>query len=57
MIAKTNLNNIEALISRTLINSCINHNEFVSLNNAFREYDDMKEEIKNVKIPTVQQIF
>ena len=33
------------------------HNEFVSVNNNLREYDDIKEEIKNLKTLTVYQRF
>ena len=46
MLRKDKLNTIEALISRTLIDSYISHDEFVSVNNALREYNEMKEEIK-----------
>ena len=31
------------------IESCISHDEFVSINFVLKEYDDMKEEIDNVK--------
>ena len=54
MLAKTKLNSIEVLISRALIDSCISHDEFVSIN-VLRENDDMKEAIKNLKNPTVHQ--
>ena len=37
------LNTIEVLISKTLIDSCISHGEFVSVNNILREYNEMKE--------------
>ena len=46
-LAKSELNNIQVLISKTLINSNINHNEFVSKS----EHDHPKEEI------TVHQRF
>ena len=49
MLAKTTLNSMEVLISKSLIDSYIIHDEFVLVNNAFREYDDMEEEIKNLK--------
>ena len=45
LLAKTNLKTIEVLISKTLIDSCISDDEFISINNMLREYDDMKEEI------------
>ena len=47
MIGKDNLNNIEVLICKALINSCISHDEFVSVNNVLLEYNEIKEEIKN----------
>ena len=53
----TKLNRIEILISRALINSYISHEEFVSVNNMLREYDDMKEKFKTLMTSTVHQIF
>ena len=50
LLAKTRLNSIEALISEALNYSYISHDEFVLVNNVSKEYDDMKEEIKNLKI-------
>ena len=35
------------LISKVLIDSNIIHNEFVSENNVLKEFNDMKEKIKN----------
>ena len=49
MLAKYKLNSIEGSISKTVIDSNISHDEFVLINNAQKEYDDMKEEIKNLK--------
>ena len=46
-LAKTKLSKIEVLISKTLTNSNICHGEFVSINNVLKEYEDMKEKIKN----------
>ena len=43
------INTIEVLFFKTLMNSHINHGEFISVNNALREYDEMKEEIKYPK--------
>ena len=40
-------NTIEVRISKALINSYINHDEFVSVNKILREYDEIKKEIKN----------
>ena len=47
LLEKRNLHTFEALISKSLIDSYISHDEFVSINNALREYNEMKEEIKN----------
>ena len=50
LLGKGKLNTIEVLISKSLIDSSISHDEFVSLNNVLREYNEMKEEIKNPEI-------
>ena len=50
LLAKSKLNSIRVLISKTLINSNINHDEFVLINNVLKEYDNMKKEIKYLKI-------
>ena len=47
LLAKTKLNAIRVLISKALIDLIISHDEFVSVNNMLKEYDDMKEKIKN----------
>ena len=47
LLAKTKLNAIEVLISKALIDSYINHDKFVSVNNVLRAYNEIKEEIKN----------
>ena len=49
LLAKTKLDAIEVLNSKAFIESYINHDEFLSLNNALRGYNDMKEEIKILK--------
>ena len=46
---KSKLNSIEVLISNALIDSVISHNEFILINNVLKEYNKMKEEIKNLK--------
>ena len=43
LLARTILNTIEVLISKALINSNIKHDEFVSVNNVLKEYDETKE--------------
>ena len=50
LLWNTKLNAIEILISNAFIDSYISHDEFVPVNNASREYNDMKEEIKNPEI-------
>ena len=47
LLAKTKLNTNKILISQTLIDSYVNHDEFVSVNNLLREYNEIKHEIKN----------
>ena len=49
MLANGNLNTIEVLICKALIESHIVHDEFVSVNYILREYDDVKETIKRPK--------
>ena len=49
MLAKSKLNRIEVLISKPLIGSVISHDEFVLINNVLKEYNEMKEEIKDLK--------
>ena len=44
---KDKLNTIEVLISKALIDSYITHDQFVSVNNVLREYNEMKNETKN----------
>ena len=46
LLRKDKLNTIEVLISKALIDSYINNDEFVSVNKVLREYNKMKEEIK-----------
>ena len=47
MLAKTNLNSIEVLICKTLTDSYVSLDEFVSTNNMLNVYDGLKKEIKN----------
>ena len=49
MLVKSELNSIEVLISKALIDSNISYDEFVLINNMLKEYYGMKEEIKNLK--------
>ena len=47
LLAKTNLNTIAVLISKVLIDLYINHDKFISICNVLKEYNEIKEEIKN----------
>ena len=47
LLGKDKLNTIEVLISKSLIDLYISHEEFVSVNNVLREYNKIKKEIKN----------
>ena len=51
LLAKAKLNTIEVLISQSLINSCISHDEFTSINDVLREYNETKEDIQNSETP------
>ena len=46
-LAKNKLNRIEVLIYKSLADSDISYDEFVSINNVLKE--EMNEEIKNLK--------
>ena len=47
-LAKAKLNSIEVLNSKTLIDSVISHDEFLLINNFLKEFNEVKEEIKNL---------
>ena len=47
LLGKNKLDAIEVLISKALIDSYINHDEFVSVNNVLNVYIEMRDEIKN----------
>ena len=49
LLAKSKLNSIEVLISKALIDLVVSHDEFVLTNNVLKEYNEMKEKIKNLK--------
>ena len=55
MLAK--LSGIEVLICESLTDSYITHDKFVLVNNELKEYDDVKEGIKNLKTSTFNQRF
>ena len=47
LLGKFKLYAIEVLISKALIDTHISHKEFVSVNNVLREYNEIKEGVKN----------
>ena len=49
LLGKAKLETIEALISKALIDAYISYDEFVSVNNVWRENNEMKEETKNLQ--------
>ena len=49
LLAKSKLNNIEVLTSKSLLDSNISRDEFILVNNVLEEYDKMKKGIKNLK--------
>ena len=57
LLGKSKLNNIGVLISKTLIDLVVSHDEFVLINYVIKEYDKMKEETKNLKNKIVNQRF
>ena len=46
MLGKFKLNNMELLTSKALIDSNISLDEFVSVNNVLKEYDEIKKLIR-----------
>ena len=57
LIAKAKLNSVEILMSKALIDTNITHDELVSINNVSKEYDDIKEEVRNLENLTVTERF
>ena len=49
MLAQFQLNSIEVLISKALVELYISDDKFASVNNVLREHDDMKEQTGNTK--------
>ena len=46
-LTKSKLNSIEVVISKALIDSVISHDVLILINYVLKEYEEMKEEIKN----------
>ena len=57
LLAKSKLVRIKVLISKSIIDSNISHDEFVLINNMLREYDYVKERIKHWETSLVYRRF
>ena len=57
LIAKSKLNSIEVLISMALTESVISLDEFVLINNVLQEYNEMKDEIKNLETISLLKVL
>ena len=57
LLAKPKFNSMEVLISKSLIDSAISHNEFVLINNVLKKYNEMKGEIKKLMTYVAHQRF
>ena len=44
LLGKDKINTFEVIISKSLINSYVSHNEFVLVNNVLREFNEMKKD-------------
>ena len=49
LLSKSKLNSTEVLTSKALTDSVISRGEFILIKNVQKEYDEMKEEVKNLK--------
>ena len=49
LLSKSKLNSMEVLTSKALTDSVISRGEFILIKNVQKEYDEMKEEVKNLK--------
>ena len=56
-LTKSKLESIEVLISKALFGSDISPGKLALINNVLKEYNEMKEEIKNLKINQVYRGF
>ena len=46
LLGKDKLNTIEVLISKALIDSYVSHDEFISVDNVLREYNEIKSSVE-----------
>ena len=49
LLGKIKLGTTEVLISKTLVDTCISHDEFLSVHNVLSEYEKVKEKTKNLE--------
>ena len=49
MLAKSKLNSIETLVSQVLIDLDISHEEFKTIVNEKKKYEQMRESVSNIK--------
>ena len=57
LLAKSKLNSIEVLLSKSLIDLVVSHNEFVLISNVLKEYSELKEEIKVKDLISLSKIL
>ena len=55
LLPKKMLNALKVLVSKALIDLYVIYDEFLLINNALKQYDDMKEKIKNAN--NIKRIF
>ena len=49
LLGKIKLGTTEVLISKTSVDTCISHDEFLSVHNVLNEYEKVKEKTKNLE--------
>ena len=49
LLGKIKLGTTEVLISKTLVETCISHDEFLSVHNVLNKYEKVKEKTKNLE--------
>ena len=57
LLAKSKLNSIEVLVSKSLIDLVVSHDEFVLISNVLKEYNELKEEIKVKDLISLSKIL
>ena len=57
LLAKSKLNSIEVLLSKSLIDLVVSHDEFVLISNVLKEYNELKEEIKVKDLISLSKIL